>query len=211
MAHTQIPQDPHNSAAQQTTATASERTEQLSRFFDGELEASRVGHVVKAARQPDSAQGRQFDDYVLISDVLKGFTPRVGDVGLSDRIAKALEQEAVYMGSARSSNSTHSERFQKGRQVFRLGAMAASVAAVGFVSMAMWQLVSPEQNLLATVGGSNTMSAAAVSTAAGTAGTVGPVNGSSIVPVASWADPKTREMLDAHGSMAVRLRVAGER
>ena len=135
-------------------------------------------------------------------------TPRVGDVGLSDRIAKALEQDAVYMGSARSSNSTHSERFQKGRQVFRLGAMAASVAAVGFVSMAMWQLVSPEQNLLATAGGSKATSAAAVSTAAGT---VGPVNGSSIVPVASWADPRTREMLDAHGSTAVRLRVAGER
>lgn len=208
MAHTQTPQDPSNAVGQSTAATPSDRTEQLSRFFDGELEASRVGHVVKAARQPDSAQGRQFDDYVLISDVLKGLTPRVGDVGLSDRIAKALEQEAVYMGSARSSNSTHSERFQKGRQVFRLGAMAASVAAVGFVSMAMWQLVSPEQNLLATAGGSKATSAAAVSTAAGT---VGPVNGSSIVPVASWADPRTREMLDAHGSTAVRLRVAGER
>ena len=208
MAHTQTPQDPSNAVGQSTAATPSDRTEQLSRFFDGELEASRVGHVVKAARQPDSAQGRQFDDYVLISDVLKGLTPRVGDVGLSDRIAKALEQEAVYMGSARSSNSTHSERFQKGRQVFRLGAMAASVAAVGFVSMAMWQLVSPEPNLLATAGGSKATSAAAVSTAAGT---VGPVNGSSIVPVASWADPRTREMLDAHGSTAVRLRVAGER
>jgi negative regulator of sigma E activity len=208
MAHTPTPQDPSSSVGQQTTATPSDRTEQLSRFFDGELEASRLGQVVKAARQPDSAQGRQFDDYVLISDVLKGLTPRVGDVGLSDRIAKALEQEAVYMGSVRNSNSSHSERFQKGRQVFRLGAMAASVAAVGFVSMAMWQLVSPEQNLLATVGGSNGTPAGVVSTAAGT---VGPVNGSSIVPVASWADPKTREMLDAHGSMAVRLRVAGER
>jgi negative regulator of sigma E activity len=208
MAHTQPPQDPSSSVGQTATATPSDRTEQLSRFFDGELEASRVGHVVKAARQPDSAQGRQFDDYVLISDVLKGLTPRVGDVGLSDRIAKALEQEAVYMGSVRNINSNHSERFQKGRQVFRIGAMAASVAAVGFVSMAMWQLVSPEQNLLATVGGSSATSAVTVGTAAGT---VGPVNGASLVPVASWADPKTREMLDAHGSMAVRLRVAGER
>lgn len=208
MAQTQIPQDPPSSTPQQTTAGPSERNEQLSRFFDGELEASRVGHVVKAARQPDSAQGRQFDDYVLISDVLKGLTPRVGDVGLSDRIAKALEQEPVYMGSVRNSHSAHSERFQKGRQVFRLGALAASVAAVGFVSMAMWQLVSPEQNLVASAGRSNVISGGTANTAAGT---VGPVNGSSIVPVASWADPKTREMLDAHGSMAVRLRVAGER
>jgi negative regulator of sigma E activity len=205
MAHTQIPQDPSSSVGHPTTATPSDRTEQLSRFFDGELEASRVGHVVKAARQPDSAQGRQFDDYVLISDVLKGLTPRVGDVGLSDRIAKALEQEPVYMGSARNSHSAHSERFQKGRQVFRLGALAASVAAVGFVSMAMWQLVSPEQNLVASAGKPG---AAPINTVAGT---VGPLGGASVVPVASWADPKTREMLDAHGSMAVRLRVAGER
>ena len=205
MAHTQIPQDPSSSVGHPTTATPSDRTEQLSRFFDGELEASRVGHVVKAARQPDSAQGRQFDDYVLISDVLKGLTPRVGDVGLSDRIAKALEKEPVYMGSVRNSHSAHSERFQKGRQVFRLGALAASVAAVGFVSMAMWQLVSPEQNLVASVG---KPSSAQLNTVAGT---VGPVGGTSVVPVASWADPKTREMLDAHGSMAVRLRVAGER
>lgn len=205
MAQTQIPQDPPSSTFQQTTAGPSERTEQLSRFFDGELEASRVGHVVKAARQPESAQGRQFDDYVLISDVLKGLTPRVGDVGLSDRIAKALEQEAVYMGSVRNGHSAHSERFQKGRQVFRLGALAASVAAVGFVSMAMWQLVSPEQNLVASAG---KPSAASLNTVAGT---VGPVGSASVVPVASWADPKTREMLDAHGSMAVRLRVAGER
>ncbi|MFZ9176145.1 MAG: sigma-E factor negative regulatory protein [Burkholderiaceae bacterium] len=179
----------------------------MSRFFDGELEPPRVGHVVKAIRQEGSESARQFDDYVLISDVLKGLTPRLSDAVLSERIAKAIQQEPVYMGSARNNSSAHSERFQKGRQVFRLGALAASVAAVGFVSMAMWQLVTPEQSLVASAGQPNS----APATVAATGSTVGPVGGASLVPVASWADPKTREMLDAHGSMAVRLRVAGER
>lgn len=202
MAQTQNPHEIHSTASSMTQPSESERTEQLSRFFDGELEASRIGHVVRTTRQPGSEQSRQFDDYVLISDVLKGFTPRPGDAVLSERIAKALQQEPVYMGSARSA---HSERFQKGRQVFRLGALAASVAAVGFVSVAMWKLVVPEQNLVASSGPSGNTQVSTV------AGTVGPVVGASVVPVASWADPKTREMLDAHGSMAVRLRVAGER
>jgi negative regulator of sigma E activity len=202
MAQTQNPNDPHSTALSTSQGTDLERTEQLSRFFDGELEASRIGHVVKATRQQGSEQSRQFDDYVLISDVLKGFTPRRGDAVLSERIAKALEQEPVYMGSGRSS---HSERFQNGRQVFRLGALAASVAAVGFVSVAMWKLVVPEQNLVASAGQPGPSQVSTV------AGTVGPMGGAAVVPVASWADPKTREMLDAHGSMAVRLRVAGER
>ncbi len=208
MAHTQPPQNHPASLPQNPSAAPPERGEQLSRFFDGELEPPRVGHVVKAIRQEGSESARQFDDYVLISDVLKGLTPRLSDAVLSERIAKAIQQEPVYMGSARNNSSAHSERFQKGRQVFRLGALAASVAAVGFVSMAMWQLVTPEQSLVASAGQTNS-GPAAVTSNGSTVG--GPVSGASLVPVASWADPKTREMLDAHGSMAVRLRVAGER
>ncbi len=204
MSQTQAP----NSQTQPAPGMANpDRTEQLSRLFDGDLEASRMGLVVRATREQGSASGRQFDDYVLISDVLRGLTPRRSDQDLTTRIAQAIEKEPVYMGSARP--GSHRERLVAGRQVFRMGAVAASVAAVGFVSVVMWQIVGSQTDAVVASSADRSNTSLAAPGAIGSAQTT--AGGVAVVPVAAWQDPRTREMLDAHGSMVVRLRVAGER
>jgi negative regulator of sigma E activity len=173
----------------------------ISALLDGELTSQEARQVMEAIA---SDHGRQtdFHAYSLIGDALRG---QLADAASSSSFvskvsARLADEPTVLAPRVRRSKVSVGWR----------GAIAASVAAVGFVSAVVMVGVEP----LGTAG-------TALSTQA-QAPYQGPFSGQGIgaLPVvtppnvavlrASLEDPYTQSLLESHGSMITRLRMTQE-
>lgn len=191
-------QQPFQSSSGQTPTDL--QRERVSSLLDGELEAASVLTTLDALKRDDGLR-QTLRDYALISDVIKGVQPTTLSANFADRVAAAIRQEPTYLqtaaqrkelaqpgvGSAFDRQSMQAARQGRSRSRM-LTAMAASLAAVGLVSAALVMSLQPAPSTNVFVSAPSQQP----------------------TPTASWDDPRTRSLLDAHGTMAVKLRMAEE-
>lgn len=172
----------------------------ISALLDGELTAQEARQVMEAIA---SDHGRQadFQAYSLIGDALRGqLAGHASSSFVSQVSARLADEPTVLAPRVRRSKVSVGWR----------GAIAASVAAVGFVTAVVLVGVEP----LGPAGTTSSTQAQAPNQ--------GPFSGQGIgaLPVvkppnvavlrASLEDPHTQSLLESHGSMITRLRMTQE-
>jgi negative regulator of sigma E activity len=172
----------------------------ISALLDGELTSQEARQVMEAIA---SDHGRQadFHAYSLIGDALRGQLAGAASSSFVSQVSARLADEPTVL-APRVRRSKVSVGWR--------GAIAASVAAVGFVSAVVLVGIEP----LAPAGtASSTPSQAPSQLQVATPGigvvpTVPPA--SVAVLRASLEDPHTQSLLESHGSMITRLRMTQE-
>jgi negative regulator of sigma E activity len=172
----------------------------ISALLDGELTSQEARQVMEAIA---SDHGRQadFHAYSLIGDALRGqLAGATSSAFVSQVSARLADEPTVLAPRVRRSKVSVGWR----------GAIAASVAAVGFVSAAVLVGVEP----LGPAGTGSFTQAQAPTLAPFSDQGIGalPVVAPPNVAVlrASLEDPHTQSLLESHGSMITRLRMTQE-
>ncbi|MGA1040771.1 MAG: sigma-E factor negative regulatory protein [Burkholderiaceae bacterium] len=172
----------------------------ISALLDGELTSQEARQVMEAIA---SDHGRQadFHAYSLIGDALRGqLAGATSSAFVSQVSARLADEPTVLAPRVRRSKVSVGWR----------GAIAASVAAVGFVSAVV--LVGVEPLGLAGTGSFTQAQAPTQAPSSGQGIGALPVVGPPNVAVlrASLEDPHTQSLLESHGSMITRLRMTQE-
>ncbi len=183
--------------------------ESISSLLDDDLRAVEAEQVVIAI-QGNPRLKRQFETYSLIGDCLRGHGNSYVEHGFVHRVSKAIESEPIHLPVRRTRLGALSLPGSLGAvgRNWAWSAMAASVAAVGFVGLGLWSMVSPSGSSGELASSSATprlanAPAPAVYSPSMPAGVV--------VLRASLEDPHTRQLLETHGSLPMRLRLSEER
>jgi len=185
--------------------------ESVSSLLDDDLRAVEAEQVV-IAMQGNPKLRQQFETYTLIGDCLRGHGNAYVQQGFVQRVSKAIEKEPIHFPTRRQWLSP----LNRPSALKGLGskwvwpALAASVAAVGFVSIGLWSMFSP----------SGSHSTAELASSSGTARSANAPVASVYAPAmpagvvvlrASLEDAHTRQLLETHGSLPMRLRLSEER
>jgi sigma-E factor negative regulatory protein RseA len=112
-------------------------TADISALMDGELEGEETARVLALLRQ-DEKLSETWATYHLVRDALRRSGPLSLDV--SRAVARRLAEEPAVLAP----------RPQPREWRFSPWALAASLAAVGFVGLFAWQLARVEENVVAT-------------------------------------------------------------
>ncbi|MDX1914647.1 MAG: sigma-E factor negative regulatory protein [Methylophilus sp.] len=118
--------------------------EQLSALIDDEFEISNADHLLIAAKS-NGELSQAWMSYHLIRDAMRGDIPQCGQ--LTDRVMAALEDEPTQI--APSSAIINAAMVKKPLyKTSRFWSVAASVAAVMFVGLMLFQSQSVDENAL---------------------------------------------------------------
>ena len=163
---------------EQTTESADRDREQLSAWIDGEASAQEAEDCYLNLRAAQGPLRQKWDRYHLIGDILRSES-LARPSKLLDRIAAQIEQEPLHL-PVRSALQWQRQGVRRHRNWAYAAASAAAVAFVALVAFAPQMQDAFVPSMLA--GGQ----------------TVEPIS-----PV-QLEDPRLRELLDAHGAMAIR-------
>ncbi len=124
------------------------KTEKLSLFVDGELEAREADALLSSmCREGDLKSCWQ--RYHLIGDALRNNLPRDTKHNLAKRVATALSNEPTLLCPPSSNSAPLSSPFHKRQKTVTGFAIAASVAVVGFVAVSLlgWDITHETQRV----------------------------------------------------------------
>jgi len=183
--------------------------ESISSLLDDDLRAVEAEQVVIAI-QGNPKLKRQFETYSLIGDCLRGHGSAHAEQGFVQRVSRAIENEPIHFPNRPRRLGSESLRNALGGvgRKWAWPAMAASVAAVGFVTLGLWSMVSPGGSSSGELASASNMRPASAPISAAYA----PAMPAGVVVLrASLEDAHTRQLLETHGSLPMRLRLSEER
>jgi len=120
------------------------QNELLSALVDGELQGSELEQTLQLITTNAQAKA-QFQRYQYASDVLHGYTSTSQNIGLTDRISAALNDEPAFTTNKKTAQIlTFPERFWKQAAGLAIAASVGALTVVGVMTQPQSTLVSPQ-------------------------------------------------------------------